>query len=433
MKQYNTKLFSLLAFILLFETNAVAQDVIILIDGNEIKSHVDELFPEYIKYRIFNDQSGQIYSKAIAEICKIQYANGSEDLFNEMKLSESAKTPKKEPTENVAVSGNDYTGNPKKESVSAPVTKSYYTTTLTVTNIYNTAVMQKIETGVSALLTEFNKAFFENRKPSLNKIGGLSKEAKSDIYAMWETNPFRCIETEMNERGLHTPSGGFQVRNIPIYLKDMPDEDAYNEIAINFDNMGNIEGIYYTLELNQYQAIMYDRGNDVTDYRRRQAILNFIENFRTAYNRKDIGLIGKMYSEDALIITGKVVKTRTAENILGQSGFSTEIIDYQVQTKKEYINKLSGIFNRNPKIDIVFDNLELMQHPKYDNIYGVTLKQKWNTSTYDDVGWLFLLIDFSDGENMIIHVRTWQPEIGPGGKPLKEEDIFQPGDFIIGN
>lgn len=310
--------------------------------------------------------------------------------------------------------------------------QAQYASALTVTDIHNTAVSQKIDVGVSALLTEFNLAFFENRIPSLDKVSGLSREGKSAILAMWETTPFRCIETEMIERGYNTPSG-WQVRNIPMYLKDMPIDETYKEIAINFDRQGNIDDIYFALDMHQYQAIMNSTGNEVTDLRRRQAILNFIENFRTSYNRRDLDLLSKVYSDDALIITGKVVKqTRATDNSLANFGFSNERIEYQTQTKKEYINKLRGIFQNNARINIVFDNVEVSRHPKYDDIYGVTLKQGWNTTNYSDVGWLFLMIDFRDGENMTIHVRTWQPE-KYNGKPLPEDDIFHLGSFNIKN
>jgi len=315
--------------------------------------------------------------------------------------------------------------------VLSPAAMSQSAITLTVTDINNTVVAQKINAGASALLTELNKAYAENRTPALNNIVGLSKDGRNSILSMWEMAQFRCTESKITERGFGMPAG-WQVRNIKVFLKDMPKDEANKEIAINFDKFGNIEDIYFALEYNVYQEIMNSEGNDVTDLRRRQAILNFVENFRTAYNRKDIGLLDKVFSEDALIITGKVVKqAKTTDNMMANSGFPKEKIEYQVKTKKEYISALRGVFARNDRINVVFDNIEVSQHPKYDDIYGVTLKQGWNTTTYSDVGWLFLMIDFRDGENMMIHVRTWQPE-KINGNPLPEDEKITLGDFKIG-
>ena len=310
--------------------------------------------------------------------------------------------------------------------------QSQYATALTVTDIHDAAASKKIDSGVSALLTELNSAFFEKRPPSLDKISSLSKECRSAILAMWETTPFRCIESEIIERGNNTPSG-WQVRNIPMYLDDMSDDESYREIAINFDKQGNIEDLYFALEMHHYQSIMFGDGAAVTDLRRRQAILNFIENFRTAYNRKDINLLSQVYSEDALIITGKVIQQiQLSDNALIASGLSADKVEYQVQTKKDYISKLSNIFKSNNRINIVFDEVEVAHHPKFDDIYGVTLKQGWNTTNYSDVGWLFLMIDFKGDEKMEIHVRTWQPE-KMNGKQLPEDEILHLGSFKIQN
>ena len=308
-----------------------------------------------------------------------------------------------------------------------------YSTQLTVTDI-EPSIAQKMGANASALLTELNQAFFNGRLPQLTKITGMSKDGKSSILAMWEMTPFRCVETEIIERGYKTPSG-YQVRNIPLFLKDMPEDEADKEIAINFDKLGNIDDVYFTLDLNNYKAIMNSENDDVTDLSRRQAILNFVENFRTAYNRKDIELLAKVYSDDALIITGKVIATQGNKSgdiptTLKNLGFSKEKIEYQVQTKKEYIAKLRGIFNNNTRINVVFDSIEVVQHPKYSDIYGVRLFQGWNTTNYSDTGFLFLMIDFRDGNNMQIHVRTWQPD-KLNGEPLSEAEKFKLGDFDV--
>lgn len=298
--------------------------------------------------------------------------------------------------------------------------------TLTVTDIDNASVTQKMEVNATALLSEFNKAYSENKTPSLNKMNGLSKDAKSAILSMWEMAPFKCNEPKITQSGLRM-SSGWQVRNIKLFLKGMPQDEEEKEIVINFNREGAIDDIFFAIPYHNYVDVM--SGESETDLRRRQAILNFVENFRTAYNRKDLGLLNKIFSDDALIITGKVVKQSQRAD-LGNYGFSRDKIEYQTLNKKEYISRLSAIFKSNTRINVVFDNLEISRHPKWDEIYGVTLRQGWNTTSYSDVGFLFLLIDFKDGENMQIHVRTWQPEL-LNGIQLLEDEVFGLGDFKI--
>jgi len=45
----------------------------------------------------------------------------------------------------------------------------------------------------------------------------------------------------------------------------------------------------------------------------------------------------------------------------------------------------------------------------------------YQTTGYRDAGYMFLLIDFNDGENMQIIVRTWQPEM-LNGRPLRKDE-----------
>ena len=151
-----------------------------------------------------------------------------------------------------------------------------------------------------------------------------------------------------------------------------------------------------------YQKNMNSKGNECIDLRRRQTILNFVENVRIAYNRKDIDLIAKVYSDDALIGTRKVVKQNKKIN--------KEKIKYQIQTKKKYIKYLRSIFNKNIKINVIFDNIEVLYHSKYDDIYIVTLRQAWNTNKYSDIGFLFLVVDFKEDEKIIILESVLQPE-----------------------
>jgi len=92
MSRGNIKSFTLLAFIVLFGFRAVAQDVIVLKNGDEIKSIVQEVGVQYVKYKKFDNQTGPIYNVAISEIFMIKYTNGSKDVFNEPVKQQDTKT-----------------------------------------------------------------------------------------------------------------------------------------------------------------------------------------------------------------------------------------------------------------------------------------------------------------------------------------------------
>ena len=181
--------------------------------------------------------------------------------------------------------------------------------------------------------------------------------------------------------------------------------------------------------MNLYMNIIRE-NKDVSDLRRRQLILDYVEQFRTAYNQKDINFLEAVYSDDALIITGKVIKRKPIDGII-----LPDKIEYSKQDKKTYLSNLSRIFKYNKLIKVQFDEVEVMRHGVYPDIYGVTLHQSWTTDAYHDDGYLFLLWDFRDETHPQIHVRTWQPDAynsdGKGVKRIPKDEIFNLADFDI--
>ena len=301
------------------------------------------------------------------------------------------------------------------------IAQSDYKTIVKLTDLPNEALLQQMQKNATELLSEINKTFFfeKGSKPSVT-TGVITEDARKVLDDLWETSPFRCYETIIIQRALQMHSKSekkYQVRNIPVFVKNVFErkqsdieadtDDNYQEICLTFNSSGLIENIFYSLESNIYTELM-NEGIGVTDIRRRAFILEFIENFRTAYNRRDVDFLNKVFSDDALIITGKVIKAKSSDMLNSLSGAQ---IEYQKQTKKEYLEKLRNrIFKFNKHINILFEEIRITQDKVYKDIYGVNLKQDWNTSNYSDVGYLFLMVDFKDENNPIIHVRTWQPK-----------------------
>lgn len=60
----------------------LAQDVIILKNGGELKAKVLEVLPDVIKYKKWDNQDGPSYSESKTNIFMIKYQNGTKDVFN---------------------------------------------------------------------------------------------------------------------------------------------------------------------------------------------------------------------------------------------------------------------------------------------------------------------------------------------------------------
>lgn len=303
--------------------------------------------------------------------------------------------------------------------------QAQYETIVDIDGVPNKSLKTTIEDNSSKLLSAINFAFFNNTIPDFTGIK-ISRDAKSAVLAIWETSPFRCIETEIINNVLHLSSGGYELRDIRIYIKEADSTERNQESVLVFKKSGEIDNFYITISKKHWKRVMTE-GKSVTDLRRRELIINFVENFRTSYNRKDTSFLNKVFSEDALIIVGKVIKVKSDKSTLTSNLSSTQIT-YNVEKKGLYLKKLQKAFDANQYVNIKFEDLKVTQHKLYPEIYGVTVKQYWNSSGYSDVGYLFLMIDFLDENNPIIHVRTWQPYMFDG-KPLPEDSIFSLGNF----
>ena len=291
-------------------------------------------------------------------------------------------------------------------------------TQVSVKGATDQALKVTVENNLSSFLTTLNRAFATDS--TLASFDEAIMPQQEGVLDLWNNVPFRCPFTELAVDLLQT-SSGFEVRNIPLVLKafDREGKNLQQQGVVQFDQNGRIDGVNFALKEHQYDAIFLNAQGEV-DIERRMVILNFVESVRTAYNRKDLPLIEQVYSDNALIIIGRVIEEQA------RSSVGTPQITYVRRKKSEYLAQLREVFAANEYINVDFEEIKVLRHPVQDDIYGVTLLQYWNSSNYSDAGYLFLMIDFAQEERPIIHVRTWQPKV-----EVNEEDVFQLNDFWI--
>lgn len=298
--------------------------------------------------------------------------------------------------------------------------------TVTITDgIDNLAIKSRMENAIERILNEVNAAQANHRALDFNTMG-VNLQVQRSMAMLWENTPFVCTDDEIVEHCI-TTGNGYQIRNIPLMMKPTGErefnEDEYQEAVISFNKQGNVESFYLAISMNLYMNVV--KSNiELTDLRRRQMILDYVEQFRTAYNQKDINFLNQVYSDDALIITGKVITQKQPE------GFMTQKIRYNKQSKQQYLTNLNKVFKLTKYLHVSFDEIEVMRHPTNPKFYGVTLHQGWSSNTYHDEGYLFLLWDFRNENAPEIHVRTWQPD-KIEGKPLARDEVFSLSDFDI--
>lgn len=263
-------------------------------------------------------------------------------------------------------------------------------------------------------------------------IEGVTPEALRTAKDMISKVDFSNARPVHRTRLLRLPKGGYEVRDLKMRV-DMEGTDGspFQNLVMTITDDGRIDDIRFGMELHHYRRLV-EEGEVLQDFARRQQILQFVEIFRTAYNRKDISYLQNIFSDDALIIVGRIVEPEPnlpdMSRMMEASGFSRKKIELVRKSKQEYLSALTTTFQRNAFVRVEFDSLEIKPHKLYDHVYGVALKQSWHSSTYSDTGYVFLMIDFKDEDHPLIHVRSWQPERFEDGSVINLYDFVYVGD-----
>jgi len=165
----------------------------------------------------------------------------------------------------------------------------------------------------------------------------------------------------------------------------------------------------------------------VWEEKSRFAIMNFLENYKTAYALKRLDYIRSIFDDDAVIITGSIVsRANNKVNMENQAHISQDgnrIIKMNRQTKDEYLKNLKRCFEKNEFVNIRFSNNDVIKMGEGGESYAIQIQQDYYSSTYGDKGYLMLMVDINEPTKPLIKLRTWQPEKDPNF------GIYGPGDF----
>lgn len=243
----------------------------------------------------------------------------------------------------------------------------------------------------------------------------LIKYGKGRVVGTPEVHFFKGADGGVVARGLQM-SFTFTGRAKKTFVED---------VVFYFNAEGKISNIAFGLGSTATNDILC---KDAEEYGRaeREIIMTFLENYKTAYSLERLEYIKNIFSDDAVIIVGNVVKRKSnpsQENAMSIKG--QEIINYNRYTKDTYIKHLDHIFRSNEFINIRFTNNDVQKLTKFEDkeLYAIQIGQEYTSSLYSDKGYLFLLVDMTDPEEPLIRVRTWQPN------EVDKDSLYHIGDF----
>lgn len=182
------------------------------------------------------------------------------------------------------------------------------------------------------------------------------------------------------------------------------------DIVFTFNQDSLINNVAFGLGATTLDDIL---GQSAYPENIRIQLVDFLENYQTAFALKRLDYISTIFDDDAIIIVGTEVRKPTnlsAENKdLLRSFQENKYIKYNRYNKQTYLERLKKGFASKEFINLRFNNTLVRRALNGGNLYGIQIEQDYYSSNYGDHGYLFLEINMNNPDKPLILVRTWQP------------------------
>ena len=270
------------------------------------------------------------------------------------------------------------------------------------------------EMTVDTLTTCNKKEVFSQAEIIAPLIKAIESRKYDDVKSLCSENGWKWFVKlikygnakiiERNELQLTAFANGYLVRGIKAAFSFKRNNKTFVEDLVFYIKDDQIEGINFGLEKSALDDIM---RHSMWDAQSRLVLVNFLENYKTAYALERLDYLNAVFSDDALIIVGnKLPQPKVAEI----TAVDQESYEHNKLTKSQYMKQLERVFDKQEYVNIQFEDAAVKKTNRTSERYEIIIKQNYYSATYADKGYLYLLADISNPEWPIIHVRVWDED-----------------------
>lgn len=214
----------------------------------------------------------------------------------------------------------------------------------------------------------------------------------------------------MQDMKISPTRNGYEARKLMVrHIYPSINKQSTEYLVLDFDTTGKLVDVNMSITEALYDKFV-QQATYGKDWQQRQEIIKFVEKYRTAFHTRDLETISMMFADEALILVGRrIEKRKKSDNevsyiqLPGQPGFAQLKL-----SKEEYLSRQKRVFDSQRDIFIDFSSFDISSKSNAPNVYGVSMRQHYASTTYADEGYLFLLIDFEQ-KDPLIYIRAWQP------------------------
>ena len=264
-------------------------------------------------------------------------------------------------------------------------------------------------------LTECNKKeVFNQAEVVAPLIKAIETRKYDDVKALCSENGWKWFEKlikygnakiiERNELQISAFANGYLVRGIKAAFSFKRNNKTFVEDLVFYIKDEQIDGINFGLEKSALEDIM---RHGMWDPNSRLVLVNFLENYKTAYALERLDYLNAVFSDDALIIVGNKIPQPKVSEI---TAVDQESYEHNKLTKSQYMKQLERVFAKQEYVNIQFEDAAVKKTNRNSERYEIVIKQNYYSATYADKGYLYLLADIDNPEQPVIHVRVWDED-----------------------
>lgn len=180
--------------------------------------------------------------------------------------------------------------------------------------------------------------------------------------------------------------------------------EIVEDVVFSLDATGKVCNVALGLGDNfDYGILNGEHGS--WPYLERETLVEFIENYKTAYCLGRLDYLRTQISDTTLIL---VEHSDSVEN-RANDAYSTK-----QYTTDEYFDVLSSYFKSTGSLSIRLTQINIYSLEKFEgNVYGIQLFQDNQTPTDSFSGYHFLMVNFDNPDQPLIKICTWQENPDP--------------------
>jgi len=271
--------------------------------------------------------------------------------------------------------------------------------------------------NVAAVIQAIDKSNFEKVK------NNFTEDGKSMFIRLLQYGHAELIDPANLRLQILELNDRFIVRSVPMKFSFPNNNREFIEnVVFSLNKAGKIDDVSFALSNQTIKGIM-GKGERFGTEQQKQQIVHFMEDYKTAYCLERLDYIESVFADNALILVGNALQRGENIDSMYRSNLKNEDIQFIKLNKTEYIDRLRNLFATNEFVNIHFEETEVKKVGGDDQVYGIQLAQNYNSMSYADFGYLFLMFDLNNVREPKIYVRSWQPERNAEGRIMGLEDF----------